>query len=162
MFGSGTPVIMKREGQIVGLEPTRLRWARAAAPDPLPDIVARAHETAPKGEPRFKSAESRVEEGSYPTVVSAGELTPESFGGNMRPVVVCPVGVVSAVAVGSPTSADSLKSMVRTLNAIVNPEDACRLEYQVRRQDRPSEAHYWCNYGRAATPRTRRSDAAPW
>jgi hypothetical protein len=63
--------------------------------------------------------------------------------------VVCPIGVVSAVAVavGLPTSADSLKSVVPTLNAIVNPEDACRLEYQARHHDRPSEEHYWRNYG---------------
>ena len=52
----------------------------------------------------------------------------------MRPVVVCLLGVVGpvAIAVVSPASAESLKSVVRTLNAIVNPEDAWRLEDQAR------------------------------
>jgi hypothetical protein len=67
----------------------------------------------------------------------------------MRTVLAYLFGAVSAVAivVGSPASADSLKSVVRTLNAIVNPEDAWRLEDQARRHDRPSEERYWRNYG---------------
>ena len=67
----------------------------------------------------------------------------------MRTVLVCLIGAVSAVAfaAGSPASADSLKSVVRTLNAIVNPEDAWRLEDQARRHDRPHEERYWRNYG---------------
>jgi hypothetical protein len=60
----------------------------------------------------------------------------------VRTVVVCLIGAVSAVAiaVGSPASADSLKSVVRTLNAIVNPEEAWRLEDQARRYHQPNEA----------------------
>jgi hypothetical protein len=67
----------------------------------------------------------------------------------MRPVVVCLLGMVSpvAIAVVSPASAESLKSVVRTLNAIINPEDAWRLEDQARRHDRSNEAHYWHDYG---------------
>src|SRR5215472_11940218 len=67
----------------------------------------------------------------------------------MRPVVVCLLGVVGpvAIAVVPPASAESLKSVVRTLNAIINPEDAWRLEDQARHHDRPSEARYWHNYG---------------
>jgi hypothetical protein len=67
----------------------------------------------------------------------------------MRTVAVCLVGAVGtvAIAVGSPTSAEDLKSVVRTLNAIVNPEDAWRLEDQARGHDRPNEERYWRNYG---------------
>src|SRR5215469_8514464 len=67
----------------------------------------------------------------------------------MRPVVVCLLGVVSpvAIAVVSPAPAESLKSVVRTLNAIVNPEDAWRLEDQARHHDRSSEARYRHDYG---------------
>jgi len=67
----------------------------------------------------------------------------------MRSVVVCLVGAVGTVAIaaGSPASAENLKSVVRTLNAIVNPEDAWRLEDQARRYDRPNEERYWRSYG---------------
>jgi len=67
----------------------------------------------------------------------------------MRPVVICLLGMVSpvAIAVMSPASAESLKSVVRTLNAIINPEDAWRLEDQARHHDRSSEARYWHDYG---------------
>ena len=67
----------------------------------------------------------------------------------MRTVVVCLIGAISAIAiaVGCPASADSLKSVVRTLNAIVNPEDAWRLEDQARRYRRTNEERYWRDYG---------------
>ena len=67
----------------------------------------------------------------------------------MRPVVICLLGMVSPVAIAgvSPASAESLKSVVRTLNAIINPEDAWRLEDQARHHDRSSEARYWHDYG---------------
>jgi hypothetical protein len=66
----------------------------------------------------------------------------------VRTVVFCIFGAFSAVAIAvrSP-SADSLESVVRTLNAIVNPEDAWRLEDQARRYHRPNEERYWRNYG---------------
>lgn len=51
--------------------------------------------------------------------------------------------IVSAV---SPASAEDLKSVVRTLNAIINPEDAWRLEDQARRYERHDEARYWHGY----------------
>jgi hypothetical protein len=44
-------------------------------------------------------------------------------------------------------AAESLKSVVGTLNAIVNPEDAWRLEDQARRYRRQDDAQYWRNYG---------------
>ena len=82
----------------------------------------------------------------------------------MRTVVVCLIGAVSAVAiaVGTPASADSLKSVVRTLNAIVNPEDAWRLEDQARRYHRPNEERYWRNYGAGLEQQRReRGEAVP-
>lgn len=45
-----------------------------------------------------------------------------------------------------PASADNLRSVVRTLNAIVNPEDAWRLEDQARRYQQQDEARYWHGY----------------
>ena len=81
----------------------------------------------------------------------------------MRTVVVCLIGAVSAVAiaVGYPASADSLKSVVRTLNAIVNPEDAWRLEDQARRYHRTNEELYWRNYGAGLEQRRDRREAMP-
>ena len=82
----------------------------------------------------------------------------------MRRVVVCLIGAVSAVAIafGFPASADSLKSVVRTLNAIVNPEDAWRLEDQARHHDRPNEERYWRNYGAGLEQQRReRGEAVP-
>ena len=82
----------------------------------------------------------------------------------MRTALVCLIGAVSSVvfAVGSPASADSLKSVVRTLNAIVNPEDAWRLEDQARHHDRSSEAQYWRDYGAGLEQqRHERGDAVP-
>lgn len=45
-------------------------------------------------------------------------------------------------ACGEPAAADDLKSVVRTLNAIINPEDAWRLEDQARRYHQQDEARY--------------------
>jgi hypothetical protein len=52
-----------------------------------------------------------------------------------------------AVAPGARTgSAQSMNDMVRTLNNIVNPGDAQRLEDQARRNGRPQEERYWHDY----------------
>jgi hypothetical protein len=61
--------------------------------------------------------------------------------GDVRTVAVCLVSAVgaAAIAVGSPALAESLRYVVRTLNAIVNPEDAWRLEDEARRYHRPDE-----------------------
>src|SRR5215469_10653801 len=78
--------------------------------------------------------------------------------------MVCLIGAASAVAiaVGSPASADSVKSVVRTLNAIVNPEDAWRLEDQARRYHRPNEERYWRDYGAGLEQQRReRGEAVP-
>jgi hypothetical protein len=57
------------------------------------------------------------------------------------------VGCVVAAGLASPASADDLNSTVRTLNAILNPGDAQRLEEQAHRQGRPDEERYWHSYG---------------
>ncbi len=43
-------------------------------------------------------------------------------------------------------SAQSMNDVVRTLNNIVNPSDAQRLEDQARRNGRPQEERYWRDY----------------
>jgi hypothetical protein len=91
-------------------------------------------------------------------------LSENPLEGDLRTVAVCLIGAVSAlaIAVGSPASADSLKSVVRTLNAIVNPEDAWRLEDQARRYRRPNEERYWRNYGAGLEQQRReRGEAVP-
>jgi len=82
----------------------------------------------------------------------------------MRAVVVWLVGAVGtvAIAVGCPAAAENLKSVVRTLNAIVNPEDAWRLEDQARRHDRRNEERYWRDYGAGLEQQRReRGEAVP-
>ena len=64
--------------------------------------------------------------------------------------LLCISGLVGllAVALGAQTgSAQSMNDMVRTLNNIVNPGDAQRLEDQARRNGRPQEERYWHDYG---------------
>jgi hypothetical protein len=51
--------------------------------------------------------------------------------------------MVSGVTTGS---AQNLNDMVRTLNNVVNPGDARRLEDQARRNHRPQEERYWRDY----------------
>jgi hypothetical protein len=82
----------------------------------------------------------------------------------MRAPLACLIGAISVVAgvFGPPALADDLKSVVRTLNAIVNPEDAWRLEDQARRHGRPKEEHYWQTYGAELEHQRReRGEAAP-
>lgn len=52
-----------------------------------------------------------------------------------------------AVAPGVRTgSAQSVNDMVRTLNNVLNPADAQRLEGQARRNGRPQDERYWRDY----------------
>jgi hypothetical protein len=52
-----------------------------------------------------------------------------------------------AMAAGAGTgSAQSVNDMVRTLNNVLNPGDAQRLEDQARRNGRLQEEHYWHDY----------------
>ena len=80
----------------------------------------------------------------------------------MRTVAVCLIGTIGALAIasGSPAPGESLKSVMRTLNAIVNPEDAWRLEDQARSYHRPNEERYWRDYG-AGLEQQRRERGEP-
>ena len=44
-------------------------------------------------------------------------------------------------------SAQGLKDVVRTLNNVLNPEDARRYEDRARHNHRPDEERYWHEYG---------------
>ena len=63
--------------------------------------------------------------------------------------LLCTVGLVGLLAVvpGARTgSAQSMNDMVRTLNNVMNPGDAQRLEDQARRNGRSQEERYWRDY----------------
>src|SRR5689334_15927831 len=63
--------------------------------------------------------------------------------------LVCSVGLVGLLTMlpGAPTgSAQNVNDMVRTLNNVLNPSDAQRLEDQARRNRRPQEERYWHDY----------------
>ncbi|MFZ2006680.1 MAG: hypothetical protein WB697_11390 [Stellaceae bacterium] len=66
----------------------------------------------------------------------------------MRLVKASLIGAAAVVVanVAQPAAAENLKSVVRTLNAIANPEDAWRLEDQARRYHRRDEQQYWHRY----------------
>ena len=81
----------------------------------------------------------------------------------MRMLLTCLIGAVglAIVGFGPPAAAQSLKSVVGTLNAIVNPEDAWRLEDQARRYRRQDDARYWRNYGEGLEQQQRRERGGP-
>ena len=60
----------------------------------------------------------------------------------------CTAGLFGLVAAAIPdaASAQNLNDAVRTLNNIVNPNDAQRLENQARRNGRYQEERYWHDY----------------
>src|SRR5215469_5763231 len=61
----------------------------------------------------------------------------------------CVAGLVGLLAAGSgadTASAQSVNDMVRTLNNVLNPGDAQRLEDQARRNGRLQEERYWRDY----------------
>jgi hypothetical protein len=63
--------------------------------------------------------------------------------------LLCTAGLVGllAVAPGARTgAAQSMNDMVRTLNNVMNPGDAQRLEDQARRNGRSQEERYWRDY----------------
>jgi hypothetical protein len=63
--------------------------------------------------------------------------------------LLCTAGLVGLLAVvpGARTgSAQSMNDMVRTLNNVMNPSEAQRLEDQARRNGRSQEERYWRNY----------------
>ena len=56
------------------------------------------------------------------------------------------VGLLAMVPGARTGSAQSVNDMVRTLNNVMNPSDAQRLEDQARRNGRPQEERYWHDY----------------
>ena len=76
--------------------------------------------------------------------------------------LLCTTGLVGLLGMAPGAAgtgfAQSVNDMVRTLNNIVNPGDAQRLEDQARRNDRPQEERYWRDYraGLASPDRNRR------
>jgi len=70
------------------------------------------------------------------------------------------VGLLTAVPGFRTGSAQGVNDMVRTLNNVLNPSDAQRLEDQARRNRRPQEERYWRDYraGLDSPDRDRRPD----
>ena len=63
--------------------------------------------------------------------------------------LLCTTGLVGLLAVvpdARTGSAQSMNDMVRTLNNVLNPGDAQRLEDQARRDGRSQEERYWRDY----------------
>src|SRR5437762_5930076 len=55
-------------------------------------------------------------------------------------------GVTALAAAPRPASAQDVNRVVRTLDRILNPEDARRYEERARRSHRAEEEHYWRDY----------------
>jgi hypothetical protein len=69
---------------------------------------------------------------------------------DMRASLTCALGAAGLAVVGwmqPVAAADNLNSVIRTMNAVLNPDDARRYEDQARRDGRPEEERYWHNYG---------------
>lgn len=56
------------------------------------------------------------------------------------------VGLIAAAAGPQPALAQDVNRIVRTLNTILNPGDAQRLEDRARREGREDEERYWRDY----------------
>ena len=75
--------------------------------------------------------------------------------------LLCTAGLAGLLAAApgfGPSSAQGVNDMVRTLNNVLNPGDAQRLEDQARRNGRLQEERYWHDYraGLDTTDRNRR------
>jgi hypothetical protein len=68
------------------------------------------------------------------------------------------VGLLAAVPGARTGSAQSMNDMVRTLNNVLNPGDAQRLEDQARRNGRSQEERYWRDYRAGLESPDRRRD----
>lgn len=67
----------------------------------------------------------------------------------MRAGLCCLAGLAALVAIASapqPASAQELNRIVRSLNAVLNPQDAQRLEERARHDGREDEERYWRDY----------------
>jgi hypothetical protein len=56
------------------------------------------------------------------------------------------VGLGMVAYAPPPVSAEELNKVVRTLDRILNPQDARRYEERARRSHRPEEERYWRDY----------------
>jgi hypothetical protein len=70
------------------------------------------------------------------------------------------VGLVSVLS-AQPSSAQGVGDIVRGLNAVINPNDAQRLEDQARRNNRPAEERYWRDYRTGLESPDRTRDSGP-
>src|SRR5215472_18760025 len=61
-------------------------------------------------------------------------------------------GLLAVVPDARTGSAQSMNDMVRTLNNVLNPGDAQRLEDQARRNGRSQEERYWRDYRAGLEP----------
>lgn len=67
----------------------------------------------------------------------------------MRAVFCGVAAVAGLIALGQapqPASAQELNRIVRTLDAVLNPQDAQRLEERARHEGRGDEERYWRDY----------------
>ena len=67
----------------------------------------------------------------------------------MRVGLCCLAGLAGLAALASapqPASAQELNRIIGTLNAVLNPQDAQRLEERARREGREDEQRYWRDY----------------
>lgn len=67
----------------------------------------------------------------------------------MRARLYCLAGLAGLMAAASgpqAASAEELNKVVRTLNAVLNPQDARRYEDRARQNGRPEEERYWRDY----------------
>ena len=74
--------------------------------------------------------------------------------------VVGIAGLMAAAAGPKPASAENLKDTVRTLNNVLNPDDARRLEDRARRNGRADEERYWRDYRAGLEPQNREREGA--
>ena len=75
----------------------------------------------------------------------------------------CNAAVFAVVGVlfTQPGSAQGVGDIVRGLNAVINPNDAQRLEDQARRNNRPAEEQYWRDYRTGLESHDRTDDTGP-
>jgi hypothetical protein len=73
-----------------------------------------------------------------------------SWGEEMRATWFYVAGLVGVITIGAsapgPASAQDVNRIIGTLNAILNPQDAARLEERARREGREEERQYWRDY----------------
>jgi len=64
----------------------------------------------------------------------------------MKVYLAVVAGLIAAASASQSAPAQDVNQIVRTLNAIVNPQDALHLEERARRDGRADEERYWRDY----------------